>query len=748
MLAPLFLFLKIKSTKMLRKSSFSILFFLLTLPLSTMGAPRTLSQMKQAAVKALQEYRKTKKAAPRAGEMKVLKSTNNYSILGYEQGGGFAIVSADDLVPEVLGVSFSEYSEGRNTNFQWWLDAVDQAVAYAVANDVQMAVTKPDPNKYPTSVEPMLTTLWDQEAPYNNMCPVYSGSTRCLTGCVATAIAQVLNYHRTPEHGTGQRTIYYGSQAVTANFEEDYYDWDHMRDTYTSGNYTTEEANAVALLMRDCGVAVNMEYGGHSEGSGAYSTDAAEGVRQYFGFANAQCVERDDYSEAAWMDMVYRELSENGPLYYGGADLQMGGHAFVLHGYDAEGMVYVNWGWSGDQDGSYNISVLDPAYYEFKYGQDMIIGISSDKHQKTRSVAVEIEEAGTLKQAVEAIEGEEPIGALTVNGPLDLSDLLYIRTLAGVDADGVATEGMLQRVDLSGATLPDNALPDNIFSNCVKLRNVKLPRSLEHIGSEAFSGCIRLSALRVPTTSIPTLGSNVFQDVSFQSAVLYVRSGMKTKFSQASQWRNFAKGSIMEFGTSVKVRNTIRNYGEPNPEFFYNISGDPVEGTPELSCEATEQSPAGRYPITISRGTVVGDDVDFYDGYMIIQKVDATATVRSYEREMYQPNPEFEIESYDGLLSFDEVPEWLVQPVFATEATEDSPVGEYPITVESGSAQSYNMTFVPGVLRVTIATGVRGIQADEQQADQPVYTLDGRRLSDMPRQRGIYVKGGKKIVVK
>ena len=324
-----------------KKVTFAFLVFGL-IALQAVAAPRTAQQMKQAAAKAINQHRSAKRMAPRTDALKVLKSTSTYEILGYEQGG-FAVVSADDLVPEVLGVSTSEYSEGRNLNFQWWLNATNDVINYAVQNNIQLTTTKPDPAIYPTEVGPLLSTKWDQGAPYSNMCPTFSGSTKCLTGCVATAMAQVLNYHKMPEHGEGTRTIYYphnnhSGQEVTATFVDDYYDWDNMLDDYSVVNYNQDQANAVALLMRDCGVAADMEYGGPSEGSGAYSQDAAEGLRKYFGYEEAQCLERDYYSEAAWMDIVYRELSENGPLYYGGADLSYNaGHAFVLHGYRADG---------------------------------------------------------------------------------------------------------------------------------------------------------------------------------------------------------------------------------------------------------------------------------------------------------------------------------------------------------------------------------------------------------------------------
>ena len=718
--------------------------------LTATAAPRTKARMQQAAVTAINQHRAGKHMAPRTGELKVLKSTARYEIIGYETGG-FAVISADDLVPEVLGVSTARYSEGRNPNFQWWLNAMEDVVSYAVENNIRLNTTKPDPNKYPTEVEPMVTTLWDQETPYNNMCPTFSGSTKCLTGCVATAMAQVLNYHKTPPHGQGQRTIYYpyntpSGQAVTANFEDDYYDWQNMRDIYVEGQYTQAEADAVALLMRDCGVAADMEYGGPSEGSGAYSQDAAQGLRDYFGIEEAECLERDNYSESAWMEIVYYELSEHGPLYYGGGDGWAGGHAFVIHGYRPDGMVCVNWGWSGDDDGDYDIALLNPGWYSFKYQQDMIIGVTSDNALQLRSEEVTVASVGTLQQEVEALEGEGPIGKLTVTGPLDETDMVYLRNLAGRDSEGQETEGSLRTLDLTDASLPDNGLSQAIFKDCSSLRRVMLPKSIETIGSEAFSGCTNLSSLRVPSKQMPTLGgARVFEGIPFGAAHLYVRSGLKTKYAQAAQWSEFGAGNISEFGTSVKVRNTIRHYGEENPDFVYIVNGDPIHGKPVLTCEATPTSPAGRYPITIEPGTVTSDDVDFFDGYLVVQRVDATATVGNYTREAGQPNPEFEIESYEGLVLDETVPVWVEEPVITTTADEDSPEGEYPIIVESAKAAGYNFTFIAGTLTVTPSTtGITDLTVPTEK-QQKVYTLDGRQVKGQP-QKGVYIVGGKKVV--
>ena len=732
-----------------------LLAFSSMLTLTVSAAPRTKAQMEQAAQQAISQQRIGRHLAPMNMPLQVLRSTPELDIIGHEEGG-FAVIAADDLLPAVLGVSTARYSGGQNPNFQWWLEATRHAVRQQVKQQAPLHVTTPDPTKYPEDVPSMVTTKWYQDAPYNNMCPTWMGNTKCLTGCVATAMAQVLNYHQAPEHGKGQRTIYYpqnnhNGEAVTADFENDYYDWLNMLDVYRYGAYTAEQADAVALLMRDCGVAADMEYGGPDEGSGAYSPDAAEGLRRYFGFEEAECLDRSAYQEARWMDIIYRELSENGPLYYGGASWSSGGHAFVFDGYNAQGQVSVNWGWSGEDDGYFLVSQLNPSGYDFNMQQDMIIGIKSSRHSLLRTEQVVLTEAGSLQHLLEQGDTIEngKIGTLTVEGPINDADLAYLRYLAGIDSLGQSTDGRLRLLDLTKATLQDNLLPDSAFKGCVMLNRLRLPETLNSIGAKAMAGCTNLMELRVISKSVPQLkGQGVFEGLPFGNARLYVTSGLKTKYTQAAQWNEFGEKNIYQVGTSVKARNTIRYYGEENPTFAYTVSGTKIEGEPRLSCEATQWSPAGRYPIHVTAGTVENSEaVNFIDGYLIVRKVaGAEARVQDATRQEGEPNPEFRL-TYSGLLSHDDAIAWLVEPKFVTSATETSPVGVYTIYASGGEAESYDVTFLPGKLTVTPAPVIDAISdVSAATVAAPAYNLQGQRLTQ--QRKGLYIQGGKKKVVR
>ncbi len=328
------------------------------------AAPRSKTQMKAVAIKLLGSARM--RAAARGSfsidtkAIKELKVSEGYVVYGSE-GNGFAVIATDDTSPAILGYSDTKFEpKSANPNFEWWLSMVNEAVvSRAKASKVALVNKMPSGYGYAESVAALCETRWGQNKPYNNLCPTATNGTRTLTGCAATSTAQVLRYHRAPEHGIGSRTIYYPANnmsgtKISADFEKSKYDWNAMLETYDS-KYSVEEGDAVALIMHDLGVAVGMEYGSETDGgSGALHENVAKGLQRYYGIEDAKYIVRKDYSDNEWMRIIYEQINNKQPLVYGGFDKSMGGHSFVLDGYDAEGKVHVNWGWDGNYDGYYD----------------------------------------------------------------------------------------------------------------------------------------------------------------------------------------------------------------------------------------------------------------------------------------------------------------------------------------------------------------------------------------------------------
>ena len=271
---------------------------------------------------------------------------------------GYVMVAGDDVVSNpVLGYSTGgEFDYGTAPdNLKWWIGEYARMIEYAAEHGMAVAETP----KFDTSLDPMIKTHWNQDYPYNNLCPWLSEDMQGYTGCVATAMAQVMKYHRWPERGTGSHTYTdpYCGQTLSANFGETTYRWDLMPNDY-DGSWTDEQIEAVATLMAHCGVAVEMMY--QPDGSGAYSQDLPAALVNYFGYAkDVIYLERDYYTQNEWIGMVKDELDAGRPLYYSGAS-SSSGHAFVLDGYNTEGYFHVNWGWGAYLDGYFLIATLDP----------------------------------------------------------------------------------------------------------------------------------------------------------------------------------------------------------------------------------------------------------------------------------------------------------------------------------------------------------------------------------------------------
>ncbi len=341
--------------------------------LNSLAKPRTAEQMKAAAAAVLNTQTMAKGLNFSAADVTLIDSRSQTVIYG--NAGGYAVVSKDDTFSPILGYSDTAMSDNPAPAFLWWLETINKSMENMLANGTEPQHVQPAP-EYRTSVPELLTTRWGQDTPYNLQCPEYTVNNvkdNYVTGCVATAMAQIMKYHNYPEKGYG-KTIYRlnpgdgATLTIEADFGNTTYDWANMLDSYIPGRYNDEQANAVATIMYHCGVSVRMNYA--KDGSGAFSYDACTALRTNFLYdKNIKHYSRDFMPNEEWMNIIYRELNDNCPILYGGVTTANAGHAFVFDGYDADGLVHVNWGWNGESNGYYDVASLNG----FSEGQNMVI---------------------------------------------------------------------------------------------------------------------------------------------------------------------------------------------------------------------------------------------------------------------------------------------------------------------------------------------------------------------------------------
>ncbi len=312
-----------------------------------------------------------------------------YYLLNASDGKGFAIVSAEDDLADVLGYSDQGHltTESMPEALSLYLDTYQKYVesyrtgdAEAPEDVTDVLVGRRAAGSY------LVESLWGQNAPYNNLCPTLDGQ-KCVTGCVATALAQLLNYWQWPVKGSGY------SYATDTNGEtysgtlEHTYDWASMKNT-TAENLASEAASAaVAQLMYDCGLSVNMTYGT----GGSSATNILKPLYTNFGYipTSLRMRMRDCYAtEAEWLQILANEIDAGRPLYIAaqsqtGDDADAAGHAFIIDGYNNQGYVHVNWGWNGNHDGFFALSKMNPASYSFTVFQRAVTGIEPAKNGET-----------------------------------------------------------------------------------------------------------------------------------------------------------------------------------------------------------------------------------------------------------------------------------------------------------------------------------------------------------------------------
>lgn len=311
-----------------------------------------------------------------------INNTPTLYIFTFEEVG-FVIVAADDVCTPILGYSTDSPFNTQNipANVQYWLDLYNTEIARLVSTNADNKQTLKEWDNISNLVfddtklvvTPLLTTTWDQGCYYNALCPADGGASfdccgHVYTGCVATAMAQVMKYWGYPTTGVGSHTYTdanYGSQ--TANFGSTTYAWASMPNNVSSSN------TAVATLMYHAGVSVDMAY--DVSGSGAYSFNVPNSLINYFAYQNtAEIKYKAEFTATNWINMLKAELDASRPVYYSGSN-GSAGHAFVCDGYNVSNQFHFNWGWSGSANGYFTMGSLNPSGYNFNSDNSAVVRV-------------------------------------------------------------------------------------------------------------------------------------------------------------------------------------------------------------------------------------------------------------------------------------------------------------------------------------------------------------------------------------
>ena len=327
-------------------------------------------------------------------------------VFNYENG--FVVMAADDRAYPILGYGEEGAFDINNIpdGLRYFLGHYGRQIQYAIDNDL---VAEADVvelwdllrkegitmrTRMEKAVQPLLTTTWNQDWPYNYYAPAcqsYWTNNHCYAGCVATAMSQVMKYWNWPVTGVGEHsysTSSYGG-TLSANFGNTTYEWSIMPNSVSSAN---AGGMAVALLMYHCGIAVDMDYA--PDGSGAHTEDVASALSDYFRYGECGYMDsRDNYTRTAWEDKLIAQLDRGIPFVYAGSDSN-GGHAFNCDGYNNNRYFHFNWGWSGSGNNYFQIDALNSGNGNFNNYQRAVFEIIPDYIYNAMVPAIETMEVG------------------------------------------------------------------------------------------------------------------------------------------------------------------------------------------------------------------------------------------------------------------------------------------------------------------------------------------------------------------
>lgn len=484
----------------------------------------------------------------------------DYYVFNAADGSAFVIISGDDRAHEVLGYGEGQFDEKSiPDNLRWLLDHYAKQVEYLHAHPEEVfPIQSPSPRDDQNLVIPeMLTTRWGQGSPYRNLCPMIDGQP-CVTGCVATSMAQVMNYWQHPAVLPAQPAYVTSTNHISVPaLPAESVEWWLMQDTYSQNTYDEEHANAVAMLMRYCGQACKMDYGIGS--SGALPTNQVNAFKEFGYNSNIVLISRSNYADNEWRDKLLDDLSKMRPVVYTGHGSSIN-HTFVIDGYDGS-KYHINWGWNGYQNGYYELDALTPIGLVPTDPQKMIYGLvpSSDSYNYDfirNGIAYNILDENSVAVArYNNYSGDIVIPDTVRFGGHDFSvteivanafwgssikSVVLPQTLISIGASAFGYSGITQ------INIPNSvtSIGNKLFSGCKSLKTVAINSPLTEIVQSMFEGCTALTAVDIPET-ITTISDNAFAgsgliDISLPRSLLSVG---KSVFKDCASLNSVAFGS-------------------------------------------------------------------------------------------------------------------------------------------------------------------------------------------------------------
>lgn len=725
---------------------------------------------------------------------KAAEARSLYYVFNVGNDKGFVIVAGDDAVSPILAYAdrgdFSERemapaAKAMLESYAQQIEMIQQNPSLAVAASTSYA-----------AIAPMVETQWNQMEPYNYMCPTIRGeAVRSVTGCVATAMAQIIYYHKHPVEQTkaipayelSSRYVIPGADPVTLN-------WDAMQLTYTGSEAEDDpSALAVAQLMVLCGKSVKMSYSSSASGAASESVPAA--LKEYFDYDGAaHMVYRDEYANADWEKMIYDELAAKRPVYLSGTSVSgtsAVGHAFVCDGYDGEGRFHINWGWGGMSDGFFRLTLLNPDDHGtggnngsggFNMDEGAIIGIQPNQGGTSQEVAqmtldyfAATEETvtrnsifGSFSVPVNAAcwnntsqtlsvelglayydESNEMVGEPSGLGSYSL-DTGYGLSYDGQQlsmGDGIK-EGTYYVKFVHKVNGSDEwTLMKNADKHYLELQvNGTTATIVNHAPQQDFvvndvnvQGNMSVGSQQTFTYNITNTGNTYTQKVTFfVNKEIVSQIGLNldpgatddyvfswTPAREGTYEIGLATGDGTEIITSQKV--TI---GEAKShELDVTFQFDDAEGSEILGYEVSGNSIKGTMSVTNKGEEDFLDNITcrlYFDGGDHYLYLASSNTIFVEVKAGESVDVPFEFSDLDYSKRYMVIVNYMSAGEYAPDIRSSF------ITLKDNSS------------------GIEGVEVDgEAETDQPVYNLQGVRMPDgVSLPKGIYIKGGKKIVVK